>query len=334
METSENKRTLGLAFSGASARSVFYIGFLEVLQENKIKVDYISATSGSSIVAAAYACGTLPKLKDTVLKIDKEYLFSLIEKSGLKNGLYSLEKMEEEMRKFTDDLNFQDVRPLMGFVCTDLHNGREVVLEMGNIARAVCASCAIPGIFEPIKWGNWDLVDGGLLNVVPGEIVKNSGVDVVVAINLTPTERIFGPIEMTVKKTSDIIKKVLMLKHAGRALRYVKKAMEKNRYFSYFMEAEQAVNRQEFPGMFSVLGRAMDLSLEAQKHVNRAQDNFGCDIMIRPKMTYVSNWKRIFYMHFADFKQTKVMYLAGRQSALKYLPKINELLEASSRNND
>ncbi len=326
--------TLGLAFSGASARSVFYIGFLEVLDEEGIKIDYIAATSGSCIVAAAYACGTLSELKSTALKLNKEYLFSLIERSSLKNGLYNLEKFEEELRRLTNEHKFEDVRPLMGFVCTDIYNGREVVLSMGDIARAACASCAIPGIFEPMKWGNWDLVDGGLLNVVPGNVVKAAGIDIAVGINLTPTERIFGPLELGVKKSSDLIKKIFMVKQAENMWKKIRKLLEKNRYFSYFSEAEEATDSSRFPNMFAVLGRAMDLSLKAQKNVDRNFDTFDCDLMIKPKMVAVPGWKRILYMHFADFKQTKAIYLVGRKSAEEYLPKIKQLLKEKKVKND
>ena len=55
---------IGLAMSGAAARSVYYIGFLEVLTENNIQLDYIAASSGATIVAASYACGTLDKFKE------------------------------------------------------------------------------------------------------------------------------------------------------------------------------------------------------------------------------------------------------------------------------
>src|SRR5258706_12082211 len=72
---------IGLAFSGASARSVFYIGFLEVLQERKVPIDYIAACSSGAIVAAAYACGKLPKLRDEALKMNKELMFSLLDRS-------------------------------------------------------------------------------------------------------------------------------------------------------------------------------------------------------------------------------------------------------------
>jgi hypothetical protein len=66
----EDRPKIGLALSGASTRATFYVGFLEVLSEHNIPIDFIVASSSGSIVAMAYACGTLPQLKDHALRFD------------------------------------------------------------------------------------------------------------------------------------------------------------------------------------------------------------------------------------------------------------------------
>src|SRR6185503_9826672 len=121
----KTRPTIGLALRGASARSVFYIGFLEVLQEQGIPIDYIAAMSGGAIVAASYACGTLPQLKEFALRFNREVLSNFIEKSANKSGVYSLDRMEELLRVFTRNQKFEEVQPLMGFIAVDINRGEE-----------------------------------------------------------------------------------------------------------------------------------------------------------------------------------------------------------------
>src|SRR5581483_2697877 len=168
---------IGLALSGASARSVFYVGFLEVLKENNIPINYISANYGSCIVAAAFACGTLESLKQQIFELDKELLFSIIQRSKNGGGIYNMDKVEAELRKYTKNLRFEDVQPRLGFACTNINTGEQITLSIGDIAKAICASCALPGLFQPIRWGSWDLVDGGLIHTIPVGAARAAGCD-------------------------------------------------------------------------------------------------------------------------------------------------------------
>src|SRR5581483_258660 len=92
---------IGLALSGSGNRTTFYIGFLEALSEAGIPIDFISASSGGSLVAAAFACGTLQEFKAVTLALDNEKLKQYIIRSKGRGGFYSLDKVEEEMLKFT-----------------------------------------------------------------------------------------------------------------------------------------------------------------------------------------------------------------------------------------
>ncbi|HYV33387.1 MAG TPA: patatin-like phospholipase family protein, partial [Candidatus Limnocylindria bacterium] len=112
MQTTRPK--IGLALSGSGNKSSFYIGFLEVFQENNITIDYIIACSGGCLVASAYACGTLQKFKEKIFSLDKESLRSYFVRTNEKGGIFSLQPMEDEMRQnFTLGMNFEDVKPLM-----------------------------------------------------------------------------------------------------------------------------------------------------------------------------------------------------------------------------
>ncbi len=324
-----NRPKLGLALSGAAARSVFYIGFLEVLQENQIHIDYISANSGACIVAAAFACGTLSELKEKALSMDKEFLFSIIQRSKDKGGLYSMDKVEEAFQKYTKGMNFEQVRPLMGFTCTNINSGEEIILTMGDIAKAISASCALPGIFKPVRWGQWDLVDGGLVSIVPGHAARTAGCDAVIGIYVSPKERVFNNFEIAIKKTVNFFYRLFGFHGARRMFRSFMSVLEKNKYFSYFYDLEEAEPKTS--GMFEILGKAMDIAIKAQNKQHLLPPNFDCDFIIRPTLPTESAFKRLSYLYLADFSGSKRLYEFGRQTATSSLPRIKNLLLEKSK---
>ncbi len=169
--------------------------------EQGINVDCIAASSGGSMVAAAFACGTLPEFKKEVLGLDNEKLKQFIS-NGHRGGLYSLDGMEKKMLEFTKGKTFEEVRPLMSFDTVDIETGEQINLCMGDIARACRVSCTLPGAFEPVKWGNRTLVDGGLLSLVPLQALKQFPVDVTVGVNMRGTRHIFSQKQITLKKST------------------------------------------------------------------------------------------------------------------------------------
>lgn len=310
------KPTVGLAFSGASSRSMFYIGFLEVLQENKFPIDYIAALSGGAIVAASYSSGTMPELKKMVMAFNKDLLFSFIQRSKGRGGIYSLSKVESELRVFTLNKNFEDVYPKLGFGTTDLNTGEEVVLQIGDIAHAICASCTLPLVFEPMEWGNRRLVDGGIVNVVPGNIARDAGTDLVIGIDMRATPHIFSPWQISLKKMVDFVKHILWPKPVNALWEKMTKLME----YPEFDNQYTPMN----PRIYSVLDRSIELAMEAQKKLT--DPNYGCDLLIAPQVSHLGFWKRRLFLHFTDFSKTQMYYDSGRQTAKSYLPKMWQML--------
>lgn len=311
------KPTVGLAFSGASSRSMFYIGFLEVLAENKFPIDYIAALSGGAIVAASYASGTMPELKKLVMDLNKESLFTFIERSKDRGGLYSLSKVESELRVFTQNKKFEDVYPKLGFVTTDLNAGEEVVLQIGDLAHAVCASCTLPFVFAPMSWGSRRLVDGGVVNVIPGNVARAAGVDVVIGVDMRATPFIFSPWQVWLKKAVDLVKKILWPK----SINYLwEKFAELWKYSDWTPSAHEDIN----PRLYTVIDRAIELSIAAEKA--HTDPNFGCDILVAPEISELTFWKKHLFLHFTDFSKTQMYYQSGRQTAKNHLPKFWQLL--------
>jgi NTE family protein len=305
MMQKSSKPTVGLALSGGGNKSSFYIGFLEVLQEKGIHLDYITACSGGSLAAAAFACGTLPEFKEKVLSLDRETLKKYFSKSSGKGGFFSIDSLEEEILNFTKGLTFEEVRPLMGFVAVNIENGEKVLLCMGDIARAARISCTLPGIFEPVKWGGKTLVDGGLLTMVPGDFLRQANMDVTIGINMRGTKHIFLDSQITAKRIYNFIKKVLFIE-------------ELEALFDGLFKLEDE-DFESHPNFFQVVGKSMDLAIKANQKNTEAEE--ACDLVIFPNLpkTKQSNFTK---------ESVKYYYDMGRKVAEDYVPKINELIKA------
>lgn len=299
----ETNKTIGLALSGSGNRTTFYIGFLEVLNENGIKIDYLSSCSGGAVVGAAYACGTLDALKKLAFESTKEDVKRLIQRSKNGGGLYTLDRVEEELRTLiTKGARFEDVSPQLAFVAVDINTGEKVVLCMGDIAKAACASSTVPGLVEPHMWGNHALVDGGILTIVPTDALAGWKPDLTIGVNLRATKHIFTAGQLTFKKAFNFLKKILFVE-------------EIESWFKHLFPAEEGVLR---PGLFEVWGKSLDLVIKTSSS-NLFQDKEP-DLMIVPDFPRLK--KRDISRRAMEYH-----YDMGRKAALEYLPKIQELIK-------
>ncbi len=317
---------VGFAFSGSSSRSIFYIGFLEVLKENRFPIDFISAMSGAAVVAAAYSCGTLDELKKLALNLDKDLVFKLIERSKGRGGIYNLDKVEQQLRIYTRNLNFEDIHPRLAFIATDILAAEEVVLQVGDIARSICASCALPAVFEPVKWGNRSLVDGGVINVLPGKVAQAAGMDVVIGIDLRNTRHVFSAWQIQGRRFINFIKGVLWPNQAEQLWQRISNSLNYSEYFRGYPRVDDVESKLKYPNMFEVLGRTLDIAIAAQEKDKVESFTTGCDLVIVPDTPQVPYWRRAIFMRFTHIGNTTEYYRSGRRTAEKYLPQMWQLL--------
>lgn len=164
---------LGLALGGGFSRGFAHLGVLKVLEEHKIPVSCIAGTSVGSILGAAYASGApLERIIATCRKIR----FRDIARWRVSRlGIASNERLGGLIERVLDARNFEDLKIPMAVVATDLANGNAVVFTQGNLAEAIRASCAFPGLFEPVEIGTRCLADGGLVAQVPTRAARQLG---------------------------------------------------------------------------------------------------------------------------------------------------------------
>lgn len=178
------KKKVGIALSGGAARGFAHIGILKALKENDIPIDFISGTSAGSFAGAAYASG-IPI--ESIIEVGKSVSwYRLSGFSFSAKGLISNAPIADLIKTKFPLNKFEDLKIPFAAVATDLKTGAEVVFkEKGDLGFAICASCAIPGIFAPLKDEDGRLyIDGGVVAPVPAKAVKELGADVVIAVDL------------------------------------------------------------------------------------------------------------------------------------------------------
>ena len=179
-------KTLGLALGSGGSRGVAHVGFLQALEEEEIKPDYISGCSMGAVVGACYCAGVpLSAIKERVLSLKLSQLTALNVNPIRSSGLFRFSKARKLIEAYIPpETTFADLKIPFTCVATDLIAGETVELKEGNLIDAVLASSCIPGAFSPQEIGGKLLVDGGVLERVPVREVKKLGADVVVAVDV------------------------------------------------------------------------------------------------------------------------------------------------------
>jgi len=176
---------IGVALGGGAARGWAHLGVLAALAEQGIGPQVVSGASIGALVGAALAGGRLEALERWVLDLRRLDVLKLLDAS-LGGGVIEGNRVMRAIEEIIRERDIGDLELPYGAVATDLHRGRTVWLREGSTIGAVRASCAMPGLFPPVRHqGAW-LVDGGLVDPVPVTLCRMLGADVVIAVNLSP----------------------------------------------------------------------------------------------------------------------------------------------------
>lgn len=227
---------VGLALGGGSARGLAHIGVLQWLEDHRVPVDVVAGTSAGALVGGGYATGMSPgELRalmraadwDVMLQADSPFKHKLFRRKqdrrafptqlefglrhgfmlpgGLNPGQQVMLLLDRIALAYGDLDSFDDLPTPFRCVATDLRTADSIVLSGGPLATALRATMALPGVFTPVEYGEWLLVDGGTLNNVPGDVTRRMGADVVIAVNL-------GPVRTNAQAGQSL------LKHFGRTI--------------------------------------------------------------------------------------------------------------------
>ncbi len=206
---------VGLALGGGAARGLAHVGFIKVLEEEGIPIHAIAGTSMGAIVGGKYALNPSAKVLEEDLNrflesdiFRKAHLDFLTEEEEEEKGArgiflhmaryiskrvyYTLAANQRSMIKeetfwsimeyLIPDVPMAFTRIPFAATAVDLRSGVEVILQGGSLREAVAASCALPGMLPPVEIGDYELVDGGWLDLVPGSVARDLGGHVVIGV--------------------------------------------------------------------------------------------------------------------------------------------------------
>ncbi|MDL1972752.1 MAG: patatin-like phospholipase family protein [Deltaproteobacteria bacterium] len=180
----KRRKKIGLALGGGAARGGAHIGVINALKAANIPIDYVAGTSIGALVGGFLAIDKMDALEQLVLGLDWKTIIKFFDVVFPKVGLVEGKKVEEILRKSLGEVDIKELPIPFAAVATDIVSGEEVILNAGDIVEAIRASIAIPGIFTPIKWQDRILVDGGLVNPVPVNVVKKMGAEIVIGVDV------------------------------------------------------------------------------------------------------------------------------------------------------
>jgi NTE family protein len=183
---------LGVALGGGFARGIAHAGVLRTLEQQGITIDYISGTSAGALAGIAYASGlpfeeVVERAAALRFGVFGQWRFSWL-------GLASNQRLESYPKRHLNVSTFEELRIPVTIAATDLMTGEPVYFEHGPLGPPLRASCAYPGLFQPVQYEGRTLVDGFVGATVPVEAVARMGADVIVAVFLDS--------EATVKPTN------------------------------------------------------------------------------------------------------------------------------------
>jgi NTE family protein len=213
----DGRPRIGLVLSGGGARGLAHVGVIEVLEEMKIPIDCIAGTSMGAIVGGIYASGMSPdELKKFITSMQWNEAFKdkpdpsemtfrrkrdaadfLIDLDlGFKDGEFAMPRGLLQGQNLNlilksllihtegiDDFNRLNI-PFRA-VATDIETGDAVILEKGELVKAIRASMSIPALFAPVEIDGKLLVDGGVANNLPIDIARQMGADVVIVVDIS-----------------------------------------------------------------------------------------------------------------------------------------------------
>src|SRR4051812_8424057 len=174
--------SLGLALGGGFARGIVHVGVLKVLERERIPIRFIAGTSVGALIGAAYCSGVSPaELEEIASKVRfRDLARWTLSRYGFATNL----RMNGFLNRILKVKTFEELNLPLAITATDFVTGEGVVFRSGQLAEAVRASCAYPGVLLPVTVNGRLLVDGMLAHSLPTQPVREMGADRVIAVNL------------------------------------------------------------------------------------------------------------------------------------------------------
>ncbi|MFV0365303.1 MAG: patatin-like phospholipase family protein [Mangrovibacterium sp.] len=178
------KKTVSLVLGSGGARGLAHIGVIRWLLENDYEIKSIAGCSIGSLIGGVYAAGKLDQLEGWMRSINMLDMATLLDVSWGNGGLFKGEKIINTLIDFLEDIEIEDLSVSFTAVATDIVTEKEVWISTGSLFDAIRASISLPLFFTPVKYKDYILIDGGVLNPVPIAPTFRDETDLTIAVNL------------------------------------------------------------------------------------------------------------------------------------------------------
>ena len=192
-------KNVALVLGSGGARGLAHIGAIEALEQRGYTITSIAGCSMGALIAGMYAAGQLQEAKEWFLHIDEPYIWRMADINLFSgNSLVKGERIIQEIQKIVPDRPIEQLNIPCAIVAADMINSEEVIFRTGSLFQAVRASISIPLFFQPVQMEQRLLIDGGVLNPLPLNIITRTQGDILVAMDICGQDSM--PLEPTPEK--------------------------------------------------------------------------------------------------------------------------------------
>lgn len=188
MASQTRPTTVSLVLGSGGARGLAHIGIIRWLEENNYKIESISGCSAGAVIGGVYATGKMELFEEWAREINALDIVTLLDLSWGRGGLVKGERFINELITLVGDSRIEDLPIKYTAIATDIGEGKEVWLQDGKLFDAIRASISLPLLFQPFRYRNMSLIDGGVLNPVPIAPTFSDTTDITIAVNLNSNQ--------------------------------------------------------------------------------------------------------------------------------------------------
>ncbi|MBF0388176.1 MAG: patatin-like phospholipase family protein [Candidatus Omnitrophica bacterium] len=293
--------SVGLVLGGGAAFGLAHIGVIRVLEEENIPIDVVVGSSMGALIGGLWAAGFNA---DELEKMAYEFrvrsnLFKLIDLVFPLSGLISGKAVTSWLRSKFHQKTFKDLKIPLKVVAYDLIHRKDLIIVEGLLVDAVRKSISIPGVFQPIVNDDQLIIDGGVMNPLPTNVLTSSDVKKIIAVNvLQSPEDVIRGYEMTRLELNKSLAEPFL----------------KDPWFFIDIRFRFWLNKVFFPNISDIIVR----TLEASECVIAEQSARGADIVIHPDLSGL-NWYELY--------QADILIKRGEEAARLQLGKIKEMMQ-------
>lgn len=207
-------KKIGLTLSGGGARGIAHLGVIKAFEDHGVSFDVMSGASAGAIVGALYSYGYSA---NEILKIVLDLkAFKFIQPALSTKGLLKMDVIRKFLESYLPENSFEKLKIPLSIAATNIRTGTTTYFEKGDLIGIICASSCIPVLFQPVSLDDELYIDGGILNNLPAEIIRDK-CDVLIGSHSNPIDKNFE-----VKNARFVLERALMLAITRNALESAK----------------------------------------------------------------------------------------------------------------